>query len=586
MDKLARPQSATVSRRNREDRPTHPSTRDLVFSLATCGSIFVLSGWSLTAVGCSAGTKTNEQRMAQRRNAGVDTTGMDSKQAAKLTDLQTVPTNAGSMPLTAGAINTASSNTASSNTGTATATTNAGTTNTRTFVAGAGTTTTGTTTGTTPVYNPNNANTTGFGSSNSVDPNGVIGPDVLASMARGNKSAMLAATVPSNNPAFVETVRMPNAALLSNKSQPRKTYLPDGTPALVDPSIIAATNQQSSNLTNNPTTNGWREPNYNPNAGTSSDMVQLKTAAVTGTINEAVQIDQPSVPGLAIKMGLPSNFVSPNSSSTPDGMLAVAPKNNAPSTQDTNEMSRLLAQAFAQKGAQSMDPMKVWFIYSSLAVSNPDIELPEGWGADLLPAERDRIAAAHKGFSALGRSFREGKSSVDSLTRQALVAALTGDTALTIPKVDLCSKISGYGDYSPIGGRNFRVGANNRVIVYSELDGFKSRFENGKWTTRLATRVSIVPVNGGDDTTNTVPATLAWCRTPEWTEVTDTSDKPRSEFFLGEIIPIGSSLIVGSYAVKVEVKDLSSGAVTSSIVPFQILDERTYAAVSGDRDNN
>lgn len=581
MDKLAHPQSAIVSRRNREDRPTHPSTRDLVFSLATCGSIFVLSGWSLTAVGCSAGTKTNEQRMAQRRNANIDTTGMDSKQAAKLASLQSVPTTAGSMPVTAGSINPGATTT---NTSTAAT----GTTNSRTTVASTGNATRGNTgdTGTTRIYNPNNPGTTGFESSNAVDPNGVIGPDMLAAMARGNKSTMLSATVTSNTTPFVETVRTPNAALLSNKSQPRKTYLPDGTPALVDPAIIAATNQQSSNLNGATTTNEWREPNYNSNGRTSADMIQLKTASANGAISGAVQIEQPSVPGLAIKMGLPSNLVSPSSSSTPDGMLAAAPKPTAPSTQDTNEMSRMLAQAFAQKGSQSMDPMKVWFIYSSLAVSNPDIELPEGWGTDLLPAERDRILAAHKGFSALGRSFREGKSSVDSVIRQALVAALTGDTALTIPKVDLCSKISGYGDYSPIGGRNFRVGANNRVIVYSELDGFKSRFENGKWTTRLATRVSIMPVNGGDDTTNTVPASLAWCRTPEWTEVTDTSDNPRSEFFLGEIIPIGSSLIVGSYAVKVEVKDLSTGAVTSSIVPFQILDERTYAAVSGDRDSN
>jgi hypothetical protein len=225
-----------------------------------------------------------------------------------------------------------------------------------------------------------------------------------------------------------------------------------------------------------------------------------------------------------------------------------------------------------------MDPMRVWFVYSSLAVSNPDIKLPEGWSDDLVPAERDRVLAAHAGFVALGKSFRDGTTTVDSMTRQALVAALGGEPALTIPRVDLCSKVTRFGDYSPIGRRNFLQGSDTRVIVYSELDGFKSNFENGKWTTRLSTRLSIVATNG---TTNP-----AWCRTPEWTEVVDVADSRREQFFLGEIIPIGSSLAMGNYNVKIEVKDLATGAVTQSIIPFKVLDKQAFAAASERGDTN
>jgi hypothetical protein len=158
------------------------------------------------------------------------------------------------------------------------------------------------------------------------------------------------------------------------------------------------------------------------------------------------------------------------------------------------------------------------------------------------------------------------------------VAALAGEPALTIPRVDLCSKVTGYGEYSPIGRRNFLQGSDTRVIVYSELDGFKSNFENGKWTTRLSTRVSIMPTSG---TTNP-----AWCRTPEWTEVVDVADNRRQEFFLGEIIPIGANLAMGNYNVKIEVKDLATGAVTQSIIPFKVLDKQAFAAASERGDAN
>jgi hypothetical protein len=73
---------------------------------------------------------------------------------------------------------------------------------------------------------------------------------------------------------------------------------------------------------------------------------------------------------------------------------------------------------------------------------------------------------------------------------------------------------------------------------------------------------------------------VAWSRTPEWTDVVDAADAPRCEFFLGEIIPITSSLAVGNYRVKVEVKDLATGVMTETFLPIELLDERAFAAVA------
>jgi hypothetical protein len=105
--------------------------------------------------------------------------------------------------------------------------------------------------------------------------------------------------------------------------------------------------------------------------------------------------------------------------------------------------------------------------------------------------------------------------------------------------------------------------------VYSELDGFKSQVKDGQWITRLATRVTIEPKQGG-------VANPLWTRSPEWTEVVDSSENRRNQFFLGEIVPIANNIPVGSYNMKLEVKDLATGSTTWTMLPIDVLDERAF----------
>lgn len=530
MDKPVRTDSR-LARRNREERPVHPSTRDLVFSLATCGSLFVLGSWSLTAVGCASGSKTNEQRMAQRRNVNPSTGTYATPNTVQVNNKKgkVAP---GVMTLSAeGSFDTVSGYASNANQGGtqyASATPNAN--------SNRMTSTSAPRTGKKPVFN-------------------------MVELATADS---VEGTTPGQP--------MLTAAYAPNE----KAYLPNGTPTMMA-NLVNPTVMQPGNLPSTTTvTHGKPAPNY-ANSGT-------QYARNTNGFSRAVNT------GWNGNGSMPtSNYASNGGSNGNGGAFAnsaVAVNRNGnrngtteSTTVDTMELSRQLANAFAQAGSGSMDPVRVWFVYSSLAVSNPEIKLPQGWDNDLIPVERERVMAAYSGFTALGRAFRDGDAQVDGSIRQALIAAITGEPALTIPKVDLCTKVTGFGDYAPVSRRSFLAGAPNRVIVYSELDGFKSQLENGKWTTRLATRVSIVPANGGN-TSNFV----AWSRTPEWTEVIDTSDSPRSDFFLGEIIPIASNLKVGNYNLRVEVKDLATGAVTSQVLPIEVLDERTFAAMDTDKD--
>lgn len=520
MDKLARTESSP-RRTTREERPVHPCTRDLVFSLATCGSLFVLGSWSLTAVGCSAQAKTNEQRTAQRRNMNpVTPQQIAAKESAKNAAIYKVKTSTTQPTYAAPA----------------------------TLTAAVATKNQPAVTPLTPVLdddcNPlaENANEILAYTPNAYLTKTKTVPNTTAPTL----SVYTSAPLPEQSDTF----------MLSSSFTKEKYYMPNGMVALRS-WMPNPTRQWDGNSTTN--SNGWNSNGWNGTGGTATLASNTRTTSPTNTAG--------------------GNFNTTTVHNTKTGVTTTkfAASTTSNNNGNTTELSQLLANAFAANSEGTMDPMRVWFVYASLAVSNPDIKLPEGWSTDLVPSERDRVLAAHAGFAALGRAFRDGATNVDTATRQALVAALGGEPALTIPRVDLCSKVVGYGDYSPIGRRNFLVGSNNRVIVYSELDGFKSNLENGKWTTRLATRVSIVSSTGKES---------AWCRTPEWTEVVDTADNRRNEFFLGEIIPINANLAMGTYFVKVEVKDLASGATTSSIVPFKVLDKQAYAAATDNSDIN
>ena len=238
---------------------------------------------------------------------------------------------------------------------------------------------------------------------------------------------------------------------------------------------------------------------------------------------------------------------------------------------EPSELAKLLAESLARRGGESAEPLRDWFAYAALAVGDPDLELPADFGADLLPAERERVVSAHAGFVALGIALREGRREFDRSTSESLVLALTGGPMLEIPKVALCTKVEGYGRYSTVGTHRFLARSNARFIVYAELDGFRSDLVGGSFTTRLATRVTLESER--DDIE-------VWQRSPEWTAVVDTSPVRRDEFFLCEIVSLSEFLTVGSYRLKVEIRDEMTGAVAVTTTPIHVVADPALASAA------
>ncbi len=236
---------------------------------------------------------------------------------------------------------------------------------------------------------------------------------------------------------------------------------------------------------------------------------------------------------------------------------------------DPEALSLLFAASLAMRGGTSTHPMQDWLAFAALALTSPALELPTDFGADLLPAERERITKAHAAFATMGRLLAKGDE-IDAGTTEALVAALTSSPKLEIPKIELCTKVESFGRFSPLGTHKFLARTNPRVIVYSELQGFASELEGDQYVTRLATRISLESERDGIE---------VWSRNPEWTAVVDASPVRRSEFFVGEIIPISEHLTVGSYLLRVAIRDESTGRVATTSMPIQIVADAAMAAV-------
>jgi hypothetical protein len=370
--------------------------------------------------------------------------------------------------------------------------------------------------------------------------------------------AQAATSKPSSTPASAPSAQPNTEGGIATGAGTNPSTVPAGVHT--DGTHGGADEAATSTATHQPPLAGTTDPTAgttNPTAGTTNTTAGATDTAPTTTTAAAPTTTTAAAPASPMITAV-------------NGALELPPP-PAPTPTTPTELAKLLAESLAKQSQDSTTPMREWLAFAALAVAEPALELPADFGADLLPTERERITRAHAGFVALGKALQSGAEEIDRTVADRLLGALAGGPKLSIPKVDLCTRVEGFGRYVPLASNKFLARANTRFIVYTELDGFSSELTDGAFVTRLATRVSIQSERDGID---------VWQRSPEWTAVVDSSDVRRKEFFLCEIVPVSEYLSVGSYRLKVEVRDESTGTVAESIVPIQIVADPAMAAAT------
>ncbi len=203
------------------------------------------------------------------------------------------------------------------------------------------------------------------------------------------------------------------------------------------------------------------------------------------------------------------------------------------------------------------------------ALTDPEAPFDVTHFGQLDEEEKVLVERFHDACQTVGRDLASGKPAAEAagVLAAALAAAKEPDP-LVIPKVELCTRVDGFGKVTPIDNKRFLPGKAIQVILYTEVDRFSSeQNDKGEWSTRLATKVAIYAKHDG---------TQVWTR--DWQGVADTSSVRRGDFFICEKVTLNEYLTVGTYILRTTVRDEKTGAVAEKSVEFQMVADPTVAS--------
>lgn len=225
----------------------------------------------------------------------------------------------------------------------------------------------------------------------------------------------------------------------------------------------------------------------------------------------------------------------------------------------------------AERGATS-GSWRDFFVAAAVpAVASPNptpVAMPGNAPANLGPRELASLDAALKLFGEL--TTGQASSGDPAAVSEAITRAqqtLDPQQMVRVPAAVLCSKVSGYGRYEPFRSNVFPAGVANRAILYVEVDRMSHRPPSPSDPGLTAGDQWAVDVTQELELRLDGDSTLQW-RRPEEAAV-ETSRNKRRDFYLLQEIELPATLSVGTYQLKVIVRDraAASGSADASSYP-------------------
>jgi len=208
---------------------------------------------------------------------------------------------------------------------------------------------------------------------------------------------------------------------------------------------------------------------------------------------------------------------------------------------------------------------------ATLSLFATDRQLPADLLSRLDSQQRKLVQQYQRMLVEVADQIAAGKRSVDTSAIAEHLEGLAGDNALMISRVELCRRVDGFGVYEPFPGTKFLARRDRRMIVYVELDKFKTaRTDDGRHEVRLAQEMALY---------NDADGLEVWRMRQE--TIKDTSRNRRRDFYTVKMIQMPQWLGVGKYRLKVHVTDLNGGTEAESSVEIQfVADEALVSTTS------
>jgi hypothetical protein len=177
--------------------------------------------------------------------------------------------------------------------------------------------------------------------------------------------------------------------------------------------------------------------------------------------------------------------------------------------------------------------------------------------------DRELISAVMDGLSNFRSTLRSDNNLL--LSRKVkplldLADRLRAQADLTIPTLALCTRVEGFGVYTPIDPARFQTGREQPAVIYCEVENFSSQVDDHKmWETRLAQKAVLYTESG----------------LPVWEDkskdIIDHSRNRRHDFFITKVMRFPSTLTAGHYLLKVTVVDQHANRVAEATMPVQMV---------------
>ena len=167
----------------------------------------------------------------------------------------------------------------------------------------------------------------------------------------------------------------------------------------------------------------------------------------------------------------------------------------------TEAMIKKLDQMLTEDISGGRRGLRPYLAKAGLCLLDKDCRLADEDLAKLTKEERAVVEEYQALFSALGQQLGSGDRTADRAaliaSSQALSASLLAQQKITIANIALCKQVTGFGNYEAFPKNEYKLGELPRILVYTELDKFKSRKqEDGRFAVRLIQELSLVKAGG------------------------------------------------------------------------------------------
>ncbi len=206
-------------------------------------------------------------------------------------------------------------------------------------------------------------------------------------------------------------------------------------------------------------------------------------------------------------------------------------------------------------------------------------------GGTLTDEQRTLVTAFKDLVTGLMAASQEKKPKPDFLSDRAaeLADIFIGTRPMRIRSA-MVAKVTGFGQYIPLGNGKYQQGKPIRAVIYTEVSRFQHRPIKEGDTARGAAQAGdayAVELSQELQLYHDADGVKAWQHNEQ--PIIETSRNKKHDFYLVESLTLPPTLSIGAYKLKVIVRDKTSGQEVEAIIPFEVVADPALASDTGTR---